>query len=165
VNNISNSLLSVLLLPLLLRTADKPLPSSESNFKPHLAVVASEMHHHISGKLPGYKEDASEVGKHFTEKERFRSFERYPESKGEFGSFIRFFSTFVQGRASTLISGLTTCIEIESGCSTRTAINVLNVQTLAKLAGDKVIVNSINPGFCHSELTRNSTGIIVYVIA
>jgi hypothetical protein len=90
VNNISNSLLSVLLLPLLLRTADKPLPGSQSNFKPHLAVVASEMHHHISGKLPGYKEDASEVGKHFTEKERFRSFERYPESKGEFGSFMPF---------------------------------------------------------------------------
>jgi len=39
------------------------------------------------------------------------------------------------------------------------AVNVLDGFTLAKIAGDEVIVNTINPGFCHSELTRDLNGI------
>lgn len=39
------------------------------------------------------------------------------------------------------------------------AVNVLDGFTLAKIAGDDVIVNTINPGFCHSELTRDLSGI------
>lgn len=41
----------------------------------------------------------------------------------------------------------------------RLAVNVLNSFILADLAGPDVIVNSINPGFCHSGLMRESTGI------
>ena len=39
------------------------------------------------------------------------------------------------------------------------AVNVLDGFTLAKIAGDDVIVNTINPGFCHSELTRDLSGL------
>jgi len=44
------------------------------------------------------------------------------------------------------------------------AINVLNVRTLSQLAGDKIVVNSINPGLCHSELTRNAAGMVGILI-
>jgi hypothetical protein len=39
------------------------------------------------------------------------------------------------------------------------AVNVLNAFTLADLAGPTIVVNSINPGFCHSGLMRETTGI------
>jgi hypothetical protein len=39
------------------------------------------------------------------------------------------------------------------------AVNVMNAFVLADLIGPDVIVNSINPGFCHSGLMRESVGI------
>ncbi|KAJ9091156.1 hypothetical protein QFC20_007714 [Naganishia adeliensis] len=120
VNNIANSLLSVLLLPKLKQTARLPPLSTSPDFKPHLAIVASEVHHWINGVLPGMKAGRKDTLQSFQEEALFVPDMRYPESK---------------------------------------AVNVLNVQTLADLAGPEIIVNAINPGFCHSSLTRDSVGI------
>lgn len=83
VNNIANSLLAVLLIPLLLRTADTPLGNhTQREFKPHLSVVTSELHHHVGGRLPGYRKDSGRVRNYFTEREYFRPNQRYSETKG-----------------------------------------------------------------------------------
>ncbi|GHJ88877.1 hypothetical protein NliqN6_5279 [Naganishia liquefaciens] len=120
VNNIANSLLSVLLLPKLQQTARLPAPPASPDLKPHLSIVASEVHHWINGVLPGMKENRKDILQCFQEEALFVPKQRYPESK---------------------------------------AVNILNAFTLAELAGSNVIVNSINPGFCHSGLMRESTGI------
>lgn len=39
------------------------------------------------------------------------------------------------------------------------AVNVMNTFVLADLIGPEITVNSINPGFCHSGLMRESVGI------
>ncbi|KAJ9113045.1 hypothetical protein QFC22_006141 [Naganishia vaughanmartiniae] len=121
VNNIANSLLSVLLVPILRRTAHLPPPRPESPpMKPHLCIVASEVHHWINGLLPGMKEGRKDILKCFQEEELFVGSNRYSESK---------------------------------------AVNVMNVFVLAELIGPDVVVNAINPGFCHSGLMRETVGI------
>lgn len=129
---------------------------SQNTFKPHLSIVASEMHHHIGGKLPGYKESEGEVGRHFKDEKEFGQ-ARYPQSKGTCWPSLLFHpSMFVIDRL------IRRCCDMMLWV---TAINVLNVQTISQLAGDKVIVNSINPGFCHSELMRNSNRVVQLVVS
>lgn len=88
VNNIANSLLSVLLLPKLKQTARLPPLSTSPDFKPHLAIVASEVHHWINGVLPGMKAGRKDVLQSFQEEALFVPDMRYPESKGTSTAFI-----------------------------------------------------------------------------
>jgi len=87
VNNISNSLLSVLLLPLLARTSRLPPLPTTGTFKPHLAIVSSEMHVLAPKGVPGAKGGKEEVLSHFTEEKLFDSTPRYMETKGESDCF------------------------------------------------------------------------------
>ncbi|KAJ9117678.1 hypothetical protein QFC24_006392 [Naganishia onofrii] len=121
VNNIANSLLSILLTPLLRKTAHlPPLPTSPT-FKPHLCIVSSAVHYWIYGVLPGMKGGRKDVLQCFQEEELFPGGStRYNETK---------------------------------------AVNVMNALTLADLLGPEIIVNTVNPGLCHSGLLRESVGI------
>jgi hypothetical protein len=89
VNNIANSLLSVLLLPKLQQTAQLPAPSGSPNLKPHLSIVASEVHHWINGVLPGMTENRKDTLQCFQEEALFVPKQRYPESKGTPWSHFR----------------------------------------------------------------------------
>jgi retinol dehydrogenase-12 len=89
VNNIANSLLSVLLLPKLQQTAKLPAPSGSPNLKPHLSIVASEVHHWINGILPGMTENRKDTLQCFQEEALFVPKQRYPESKGTFSLVLQ----------------------------------------------------------------------------
>lgn len=83
VNNIANSLLSVLVLPLLRRTArEHPSPT----FKPHLTIVTSGAHYWINDLLPGMNQGRTDILQCFQEQDLFDAAQRYPESKGEASS-------------------------------------------------------------------------------
>jgi len=44
-------------------------------------------------------------------------------------------------------------------------LNLFLVREIGQIATDKVVVNVVNPGLCHSSLTRDATGIKYYGIA
>jgi hypothetical protein len=141
VNNIANSLLSILLIPLLRKTAHlPPLPTSPT-FKPHLCIVSSAVHYWIYGVLPGMKQGRKDVLQCFQEEELFPGGStRYNETKGDYH-----------------ICSTTLCVA--NSPRTTAAVNVMNALTLADLLGPEIIVNTVNPGLCHSGLLRESVGI------
>ncbi|GAA5968607.1 hypothetical protein JCM11641_007693 [Rhodosporidiobolus odoratus] len=82
VNDIATGLLAVELLPLLLKTAELPTPAGGDNLKPHLTIVASDIHY-----AAAFKERQAVPYKHsdylaaLNDKELFNGFDRYGVSK------------------------------------------------------------------------------------
>ncbi|KAJ9094239.1 hypothetical protein QFC21_006065 [Naganishia friedmannii] len=81
INNIANSLLSVLLITILRKTAHLPPLPHSPNFKPHLSIVSSAVHYWIYGVLPGMKEGRKDTLQCFQEEELFVPSARYNETK------------------------------------------------------------------------------------
>jgi hypothetical protein len=101
--------------------------------------------------VPGAKGGKEEVLSHFTEEKFFESSPRYMQTKGETDGFVVYLDlSFVKSRILIRLPFWLICL---------LAVNVLDGFTLARIAGDDVIVNTINPGFCHSELTRDLNGL------
>lgn len=115
VNGLSTSYLSLLLVPLLQKTARTYHPSATSNTlsKPHLTIVTSSLHY--EAKLPVNPEH--DILPALNAKGGFEGVQRYMQTKLLEVLFVRSLSEHVE-----------------------------------RTAPGSVLINSVNPGFCHSNV-------------
>ena len=142
VNNLSPSLLALLLLPQMIRT------SKEYETTPRIVVVSSEMHFWVSVEkdLLESPNIVEIIGsKEYCTKSGMMGTQRYSLTKRQYLSSLR--------------SCILPCLSLEI-----LVINVFFVRALSeRLPMDSPqtpIVNAVTPGYCYSELRRSLQGII-----
>ncbi|KAL8280529.1 hypothetical protein RQP46_007177 [Phenoliferia psychrophenolica] len=78
------------------------------------------------------------------------------------GSEVHFWSTFTQHADPHPITALNDAAHFDGKdrYNVSKLLNVFLARKLAAAAGDDVVVNVVNPGLCHSELTRSAKGLV-----
>jgi len=136
-NVISTGLLAALLLPILSRTADLPIPQV-APLKPHLVIVASEgpVHYTVS-----------------------------PKDWSPYAPFVvHFYAKFKVHQNSKPIQALNdqTLFDAHDRYQTTKLLDVFMAREFAKLPTAKnVVISAPNPGFCFSSLRREIDSVIL----